>query len=90
MTQIRVELGEQSYPILVEPGALEMAAQHLQGFAANSRLFVLTDDHVGAHLLPRLQHAFAGSAIDLVVKSLPAGEASKSWRQLERVDLPQP
>ncbi len=85
MTQIRVELGEQSYPILVEPGALEMAAQHLQEFAANKRLFVLTDDHVGAHLLPRLQHAFAGSAIDLVVKSLPAGEASKSWRQLERV-----
>ncbi|PHR15273.1 MAG: 3-dehydroquinate synthase [Sphingopyxis sp.] len=85
MTQITVELGDQSYPIVVEPGALDRASQYLQGFAANNRLFVLTDDHVGSHLLPRLQDGFAGSAIELVVKSLPAGEASKSWDQLEMV-----
>ena len=85
MTQITVELGEHSYPILVQPGALEMAAKHLQGFAGNQRLFVLTDEHVGLHLLPRLRQAFAGSAIDLVEKILPAGEASKSWHQLELV-----
>ncbi len=85
MTQITVELGEHSYPILVEPGALERAAAHLRGFANNRRLFILTDENVGRHLLPKLQTAFAGSGIDLVVKCLPAGESSKSWRQLELV-----
>tara|TARA_R110000796_G_scaffold205698_8_gene321874 strand:- start:26134 stop:27234 length:1101 start_codon:yes stop_codon:yes gene_type:complete len=85
LTQITVELGEQSYPILVEPSALERAATHLQGFANNQRLFVLTDENVGFHLLPKLKGSFAGSGIDLIIKSLPAGESSKSWRQLELV-----
>jgi 3-dehydroquinate synthase len=85
LTQITVELGKHSYPILVEPGALELAAEHLQGFASNHRLYVLTDKNVGSCVLPKLQHAFAGSGLDLVVKSLPAGETSKSWHQLEMV-----
>ena len=85
MTQITVELGEHRYPILVQSGALDMAAKHLAGFANNQRLFVLTDEHVGLHLLPRLRRAFTGSAIDLVEKILPPGEASKSWHQLEMV-----
>jgi len=80
-----VELGEHRYPILVQSGALDMAAKHLAGFANNQRLFVLTDEHVGLHLLPRLRRAFTGSAIDLVEKILPPGEASKSWHQLEMV-----
>jgi len=85
LTQITVELGEHRYPILVQSGALDMAAKHLAGFANNQRLFVLTDEHVGLHLLPRLRRAFTGSAIDLVEKILPPGEASKSWHQLEMV-----
>lgn len=85
MTQISVELGEHSYPILVQPGALEQAATHLKGFASNGRLFVLTDGNVKLHILPELQSSFAGSGIDLIVQSLPAGETSKSWRQLELV-----
>jgi len=85
LTQITVELGEHSYPILVQPGALEQAATHLKAFASNQRLFVLTDEHVGSALLPRLRQAFAGSGIELVVNRLPAGETSKSWQQLELV-----
>lgn len=85
MTQITVELGEHRYPILVQPGALAQAAAHLGPFANNHQLFVLTDENVESHLFPQLQNAFAGSGIDLVVKSLPAGETSKSWRQLELV-----
>lgn len=85
MTQITVELGEHSYPILVQPGAMEQASTHLQRFAENQRLFVLTDKDVEPHLLPKLQTAFAGSGIDLLMKSLPSGESSKSWRQLESV-----
>ncbi|WP_417594067.1 3-dehydroquinate synthase [Parasphingorhabdus sp.] len=85
MTQITVDLGEHSYPILVQPGAMEQASTHLQRFANNQRFFVLTDKDVEPHLLPKLQASFAESEIDLVIKSLPAGESSKSWRQLESV-----
>lgn len=85
MTQITVELGEHSYPILVQPGALELAATYLERFANNHRLFILTDENVGSRLLPKLQRIFDGSGIDLVVNILPPGETSKSWRQLELV-----
>jgi 3-dehydroquinate synthase len=85
LTQITVELGESSYPIMVQPGALERAATYLERFANNRRLFIMTDDNVGSQLLAGLQHAFDGTGIELVVKSLPAGETSKSWQQLELV-----
>ncbi len=85
MTQITVELNDHSYPISVQPGALELAATQLERFANNRRLFILTDENVGPQILPKLQQAFDGSGIELIVRSLPAGEASKSWRQLELV-----
>ena len=85
MTQITVELDEHSYPILVQPGALERAASYLEEFANNRRLFILTDENVGPQILAKLRNAFEGSGIDLIVDILPAGETSKSWQQLERV-----
>lgn len=85
MTQITVELGAQSYPILVQPGCLERAATHLGQFANNRRLFILTDENVASHVLPKLHDAFADSETTLVVRILAAGETSKSWDQLERV-----
>lgn len=85
MTQITVELGEHSYPILVQPGSLELAATHLGQYANNQRLFVLTDENAGAFLLSKLHNAFTESGIDLVAKTLSAGESTKSWAQLEKV-----
>jgi len=85
LTQITVELDDHSYPILVQPDALEQAATYLEKFANNRRLFILTDENVGPQILPKLQQALAGSGIEPVVKILPAGETSKSWRQLEQV-----
>ena len=85
MTKIKVELDEHSYPILVQPGALAQAATYLAEFANNHRLFILTDENVGPKILTKLRDAFDGSGIDLIVNSLPAGEASKSWQELERV-----
>lgn len=85
MTQITVELGAHSYPILVQPGALTHAASHLEEFSNNRRLFILTDQNVGSHILPTLEQSFAASGMSLVVKSLPPGETTKNWHQLERV-----
>ena len=85
MTQITVQLGTDSYPILVQPGVLERAHTQLERFANNRRLFILTDDNVGSQILPELQHAFTHSEIDLVIKTLPPGETTKSWHQLENI-----
>lgn len=76
MTAIPVELGERRYDVLVEAGAFDRAADLLAPYA-RERLIVVTDETVAAAQLPRLKHP------NIVAIILPAGEATKSWRQLE-------
>ena len=76
MTRIPVSLGRRSYDVLIEPGALDRGAELLAPFA-RERLVVVTDTTVAEHQLPRLRHP----RLEPIV--LPAGEATKSWQQLE-------
>jgi 3-dehydroquinate synthase len=82
MTHIPVSLGERSYDILVEEGALDRAGDHLAPYARKGRLVIVTDENVAAAQLPRLSAALqkAGIASEAII--LPAGEATKSWDQL--------
>lgn len=85
MNRITVSLAENSYDILVEPASLDQAAQYLQPFANNQRLFVISDENVVPTILPQLHAAMAASNIELFTKILPAGEHSKSWASLENL-----
>ena len=76
MTTVRVELGPRSYDVLIEAGALDRAADLLAPFT-RERLVVVTDERVAAAQLPRLKHPRVEPLV------LPAGEATKSWAQLE-------
>jgi 3-dehydroquinate synthase len=76
MTIVPVELGERRYDVRIEAGALDRAAELLAPYV-RERLIVVTDDIVAAAQLPRLKHP------DIEAIVLPAGEATKSWAQLE-------
>lgn len=76
MTIVPVELGARRYDVLIEDGALDRASELLAPYARD-RLIVVTDETVAAAQLPRLKHP----NIEPIV--LPAGEATKSWPQLE-------
>lgn len=76
MTVISVSLGERSYDVLIEAGALDRAAELLARYARD-RLVIVTDETVAAAQLPRIRHP------NLVPIVLPAGEGTKSWGQLE-------
>ena len=76
MTIVPVELGARRYDVLIEAGALDRAAELLMPYA-RERLIVVTDETVAAAQLPRIKHP------NLVPIVLPAGEATKSWSQLE-------
>jgi len=79
---IGVALGERSYEVRIEAGALDRAAGHLARYARGSRFTVVTDENLAKAQLHRLQAGLAegGIAIDPIV--LPAGEATKSWTKL--------
>jgi len=83
MIRVDVGLGDRSYPILIEAGLLDRAAEHLSKFARNGRLVVVTDESVAARQLPRLVAGLGQVRIDPII--LPAGEATKSWGMLERL-----
>lgn len=83
MTRVDVGLGDRSYPILIEAGLLDRAAEHLARFARNGRLVVVTDESVAATQLPRLVAGLGEIRADPIV--LPSGEATKSWAMLEQL-----
>ncbi len=82
MVMIPVSLGDRSYEVRIEAGALDHAETHLASLARGGRMVVVTDAHLAQAQLPRLAAALArgGVAVDPIV--LPAGEPTKSWGQL--------
>jgi len=79
---VTVPLGQRSYPIIIEAGALADAARHLARFARDDRLVVVTDSNVLAQLA-RMRTAFEDSAIAIEAITLAPGESTKSWATLE-------
>jgi 3-dehydroquinate synthase len=79
--RIEVALGARSYPISIEHGLLDRAGEVLAPFARGGRLIVVSDEQVWAAQGERLR----ASGLALEVITVPAGEASKSWGELERL-----
>lgn len=83
MTIVKVDLADNAYDIHVEADMLSKAAQYLAPLLGSRRALVVTDEHVAAHVLPKLTASLTDSGINHAVHVLPAGEGTKSWAQLE-------
>ena len=80
MTLVPVALGDRSYDILIEDGAIARAGQLLAPWARRGRWVVVTEETVHRHHYARLEAALAGATVEPIV--LPPGEGSKSWDML--------
>ena len=85
MAIVRVALDSRSYDILIEQGALDRAGTHLASYARKGRLVVVTDAHVAAAQLPRLEASLRAANVAVEPIILPPGEQTKSWRHLEEL-----
>jgi len=81
MSRVRVGLGSKSYDIVIEPGALPNAAEHLKPYIRNERLIIVTERHVANDVLPKLEQGLFGTTLETIM--LEPGEGTKSWSQLE-------
>jgi 3-dehydroquinate synthase len=83
MTQITVGLGERSYDIITETGALAQAGAHLKPHSKTGRVVIVTDANVAPlHLATVAQSArAAGMTVENII--LPPGEGTKNWPHLE-------
>jgi len=82
-TQVRVALGARSYDIDIAPGLLASAGDRLAQLTRNRRVAVVTDETVAGLHLQRLLDGLRG--FEVVPFVLPAGEASKSFAQVEKL-----
>jgi 3-dehydroquinate synthase len=83
--RLRVELGDRGYEILVGRNLIGTAADHFLPLLSGRRVIVVTDANVAKLHLEGLEHALrrGGLAVDSII--MPAGEATKSFQELERL-----
>jgi 3-dehydroquinate synthase len=85
MTVISVDLSNSPYDIHVRAGLLADVGAILRSYARDSRLLVVTDENVAHAVLPQFAATLSSAGISCAHFILPAGEAGKSWVQLERL-----
>ena len=81
---VHVALPGREYDILIGPGLLAQAGEHVAPFLRRPRVVVISDDTVAALHLESLRLGLATAGITMQALSLPPGEATKSWSQLAR------
>lgn len=80
---IRVDLGARAYDIVVGQGVIEDAGGLIARHLKRPRTFIVTDQNVAKAVLPKLQASLDTAGIAHDTHILPAGEATKSFDQLE-------
>ena len=83
---VRVDLGERSYDVLIGAELLAGAAGEIAArLGESTKAFIITDDNVGPRHLATLAEPLAAADRLRGSLSLPAGEATKSFDQLQAV-----
>ncbi len=84
--RVRVEpRGWPSYDIHIGPGLLARAGELIAPLLARPRTLVITDENVARAHLATLEHGLSDAGIAFEALVLPPGEATKSWRHLQRL-----
>ena len=85
MARLNIALGQRSYDIAVEAGALGDVARHIAPWTKRGRSLWVTDSTVARHHWPRIAAQLEAAGIAAELHVVPAGEASKSWAELARL-----
>jgi len=82
---VRVGLDDRAYEIRIDAGLLQRAGHEIAPLLNRPRVAILTDENVARLHLPTLERALDDAAIAHSALTLPAGEGTKSWAQLQHV-----
>src|SRR3546814_13930837 len=74
-----------SYGVVIEQGVLGRAGSHLAPHARKGRLVVVTDRHVAAAQLPRLQASLRRAGVAVEPAIMPPGQQTQRWRHPEEL-----
>ena len=82
---VTVPLDGRAYSIEIGADLLDTAGARIARLLPRKRTAIVTDETVAAHHLDRLMTALAGAGVSAETIVLPAGEATKSFGNLETV-----
>ncbi len=82
-SRVTVNLAGRSYDIHVGEGLLSRASDLITPFLSTSRTIIVTDENVAMYWLAPVQTSLESSGVDVQTIVLPAGEATKSYSNLE-------
>jgi 3-dehydroquinate synthase len=82
---VNVALGERSYDIAIGRGQLSSLGQKIAALRPGARTAIITDETVARHHLAATEAALADAGVEATSVTVPAGESSKSFPQLENV-----
>ncbi|MVZ97495.1 3-dehydroquinate synthase [Sphingorhabdus sp. IMCC26285] len=85
MSVITVDLADRPYEIHIEAGLLQNIATYLAPFARAGRFLVVSDENVAKHIWPGFHRQLSDANLAAEIFVLPAGEAGKSWLELEKL-----
>ena len=80
---VRVELNERAYDILIGPDLIAHAADHIARVAPRAACAIVTDANLARDHLPALQASLDQAGIRHATMIIEPGEASKCWKTLE-------
>jgi len=81
--QLRLDLGERSYDIIVGDNLLDRAGLTIAPLMKGNKAIIVTDSNVAPLYLKRLESSLSAAAIEHSAITLPAGEKSKSFEHLQ-------
>lgn len=81
---VPVDLGHRSYEVRIGHGLIGRAGVEIGPLLRRKKAAVITDETVAEAHLMRLATSFLDQGITMTALSLPPGEATKGWPQLER------
>lgn len=80
---VHVDLGPRHYNIQIGAGLLRAAAEHIDPFLSQPRVYIVTDETLAGLHLSALENTLTAANIKVNTRTLPAGEKTKSLTELD-------
>ncbi|MFC6179692.1 3-dehydroquinate synthase [Lactiplantibacillus daowaiensis] len=85
MTVIQVTTATKAYQVQLSDHGLTKIGQAVSAVWTPRQVALITDTNVGPHYAPAVTANLQAAGYRVTVLTIPAGEASKSWAQVERL-----
>ena len=82
---LHVELGDNSYPLVVGTGLLNGVGELLTPHTKSNKVLIVSDAFVKTRYLPVVQESLKDAGLDVCTIEVPGGEESKSLAQFSRI-----